>query len=143
MANFATQLATITTANGYSMSVDSPVLRDVPHSEKLTQEIDKAKIIVEDSGEDSPVSWFETNKGTTEITVNVRCYVRSARDEEPTDEIGSIQADVMKLVDSPISLGANAMFAYVKKIENVVMAERLAIVEIAVGVLYWYTRSAP
>lgn len=143
LGNLATGLATITTANAYSMNVDTPVLRDMPHSDNLNQEITKARVVIEDAGADSLISWFSSNKALVEFDVVIRCYVQSARSEEPNDEIGNIQADVMKLLDSPVSLGSNARYAYWKNNNPVMLAERVAAIDMTVGIVYWYTRTAP
>jgi len=136
------ELATITVANGYESAV-AEVLRNVPHSDDLTTKVDAVTLVLSDDGQDKHIGYGGGNKALKEITVEVRCYVQCYRNDEPTGEIGKIEADIHKLIDKPVSLGSNARFAQVKNVVNTILAERVGVVTVTIAIVYWYTRTAP
>lgn len=140
--SLATQLATITTANGYPLNVGS-VLRDVPHSENIRPDPGDTVCAIDDTGVDRIVGRFLGDKVLAVVTVIVRGYVGSYRDVGPENDTKKLIAGLKQLIDAPISLGANARYAEWTDIESIVRSDLTSIIAMAVEIVYWYETDAP
>jgi hypothetical protein len=146
--NFAVGLAGISVAAGYESNVDvalgeTAVERNAVHPDDVTTSMDKAFLTLDDPESSVPISAFTGTKRLCTMTPTVRAYVSGPRQSGPQTPAGKIIADVAKLCDSPVSLGANGRFAKVVSENVIVTGDKSAVVSIPVEIVYWYSASAP
>ncbi len=142
----ATELATITTANSYANTVmdDPGILRNVPHSNKIPIIKTNPTLCLDDEGIDDILGRGSGNTVLASMTCQIRAYVQNPdRDTPPTDQIGMIIADLKKLIDKPISLGAQVRYAEWVDLENAMITDNQAIVVLTLVVVYWYDGDSP
>lgn len=139
--NLATQLATITTANGYNCDVES-VLRKMPHSEELPSS--DPYLIIVDTGPDVVRQVCDGNKIRADMNVTIIALVRGAtNDDPPTDEISNIISDLRELIQSPISLGAQVRFVELADVPSIFTGDTMASIHFQITIDYWYDADSP
>lgn len=137
----ATQLATITTANGYVCDVED-VLRKVPNSEE-TFSSDPYLTIV-DTGPDIIRQQCDGNKVRADMQITILAQVCGAtNDAPPTDEISDIISDLRKLMRVPISLGANVRFVELADVPSIFTGDNKASIHFQIIIDYWYDADGP
>lgn len=137
----ATQLATITVANGYASNVES-VLRKMPHSEELSSS--DPYLVIVDTGPDAIRQYGDGNKIRADMSVTVVALVRGAAfDDPPTGEISSIISDLRKLVQAPISLGSYVRFVELADVPSIFTGDTRASIHFQITIDYWYDADSP
>jgi hypothetical protein len=139
----ATQLATITTANGYNSEVEK-VFRSTPNIEALASK--NAYLTIVDAGPDAHKQYCDGNKKVAEMLIQIYCQVRgAAADGPPTDAISDIISDLRELIESPISLGANVRFVEVGDIPQIFTVDDPpeAAIYFPIAINYWYDADSP
>lgn len=144
LTNLRTQLLTILTTGGYSSNVHE-CLHDADHSDEVPTE--KVSLVILDGEPDEVVSWFESSKALSEMNVTVRARVTASAVDETgintSTAVDSIIGDMRKIIDSPISLGANARYAEIGPIPTPYKSKERGEVLFPIKIVYSWTRTAP
>jgi hypothetical protein len=137
----ATQLATITTANGYNCDVVE-VLRKAKNSEELSSPHPYLTII--DPGPDAIKQHCDGNKKRAEMAIIILAQAWGASgDNPPTGETSDIISDLRQLMESPISLGNNVCFVEVGDIPAIFTGDRRAAINFPINICYWFDADSP
>ena len=137
----ATQLATITTANGYNSDVGD-VRRKVPNSEELFAT--KPTLVIIDQAADTIRQQCDGNKVRSDMPITILGILRGATsDTPPTDEISDMVSDLRQLMKSPISLGANVRFVEINDMLPGFTGDNKASIHFQITIDYWYDADSP
>lgn len=140
----ASQLATITTANGYASNVVPTILREVVHSDEVN-EAQRVTLAMEDLAEIEKLGRFRDGTILGRFRVLVRCYLTSADHlDVPTDEVGRILADIERLVETrPHALGSNVRYWETLDTQNEGIGASQGFVDVIIQITYKYPIGAP
>lgn len=142
----ATELAKITTANGYVSNVES-VLRDRLNWESMS--LGDVSLTISDTGPDRDLQSCASGKIRASATVQIIANVKgTVRGTPPTSGVNAILADIRKCVRQPIALGANVRFVELGDIPEIWLSGEeydtpLGVVRISVTINYWYDGANP
>lgn len=137
----ATQLATITTANGYNSQVRS-VYRDTVHSDALT--MSGAYISIEDTGPDRVLQYASGNKIRCEMTINLFAQIRASDiNSPPTDEASNLISDIRELVQTPINLGSYVRFVELGDVPTIYIGPDRITFDYPILINYWFDADSP
>jgi len=143
----ATQLLTITTANGYSNNIAN-VYRVVHHPDEANAT--GVDITILDDAGDAPLQYASAGIVRTSMDISLLVDVWGGQRTEPTDGTHPVSTitdavigDIRKLVFAPVSLGANVLFVEMGASEGVAIGERRTRFTIPLAIHYKYDSAAP
>ena len=137
----ATQLATITVANGYASNV-----YEVTRQAQVPDDFPTNKVVLSivDTAPDTLRQFCASSRVRSIMNVIVLAIVQDSDEAGvPTTQANNIISDIRKLVYAPISLGSYVCWCHVPSVDEITISENEGMIQVPLEICYWYTEAAP
>lgn len=131
----ATQLATITTGNGYNVTV-TQVERDQIHTDQITS--GQVYLTILDTDPDTPRQYAAGDKVRFDMTARIFAQIKPAATDTPaTTDLSDLITDIRKLVTASIALGSYVRYVELGDVGQRIIADDRVMFDYPITIGYW------